>query len=73
MVPDILIANVAFLSSLPQEEQQIFLEAAEQSTAVQREEWRKAVDQARQQAQSMGRYVYLSAEGAFPAKGIAAA
>ncbi len=54
MVPDMLIANVRFLDSLSEEERKIFDEAASLCTEVERENWDKQVNEAINQAKSMG-------------------
>lgn len=51
MVPDMLIANQRFLDGLSAEERAIFDEAARRSTQVEREEWDKQVDEARETAE----------------------
>lgn len=52
MVPDIVIGNVAFMESLTEEEQAIFEEGYELINTVQREEWTKAVEAAKDKAQN---------------------
>lgn len=47
MVPDMLVANLKFLNSLSPEEYKIFKEAAALSTEVEREEWKKSIEEAR--------------------------
>lgn len=51
MVPDILIGNLKFLNNLSPEEREIFDEAAKISTQVQRQEWSKAVEDAKKEAE----------------------
>lgn len=51
MVPDIVIGNVAFMESLTREEQAIFEEGYQLINRVQREEWTKAVEAAKNRAQ----------------------
>lgn len=53
MVPDILIGNYAFLEELPEEERAIFEEGFELVNTVQREEWTKAVEEAKEYAQNV--------------------
>ena len=53
MVPDILIGNYAFLEEMSEEERAIFEEGFELVNAVQREEWTKAVEEAKEYAQNV--------------------
>lgn len=50
MVPDILIGNLAFVEGLPEDERAIFEEGFELVNSVQREEWTKAVENAKGRA-----------------------
>ena len=50
MVPDILIGNEAFLEGLTEEEQAVFTEGYELINQVQRKEWIKAVEHAKEKA-----------------------
>lgn len=50
MVPDIVIGNNAFLEELTAEEQAIFEEGFQRINSVQREEWTKAVEVAKEKA-----------------------
>lgn len=50
MIPDILIGNCAFLNELPEEEKEIFEEGFLLVNSVEREEWVKAVDAAKEKA-----------------------
>jgi tripartite ATP-independent transporter DctP family solute receptor len=50
MVPDILIGNLAFVEGLPEDERAIFEEGFELVNSVQREEWTKAVENAKEKA-----------------------
>ena len=52
MVPDILIGNYAFLEEMSEEERAIFEEGFELVNSVQREEWTKAVEEAKEYAQN---------------------
>ena len=52
MVPDILLGNYAFLEGLSEEERAIFDEGFELLNQVQREEWTKAVEAAKEKAQN---------------------
>lgn len=52
MVPDILIGNNAFLEELDDEEGEIFREGFELLNRVQREEWIRAVESAKERAQN---------------------
>lgn len=54
MVPDMLIANIKFLESLPEEERKVFDEAAEICNQVERESWAEQVEIAKETARSMG-------------------
>ena len=51
MVPDILIGNLAFIEGLSDEERRIFQEGYELVNRIQREEWVKAVESAKEKAQ----------------------
>lgn len=53
MVPDILIGNYVFLEELPEEERAIFEEGFDLVNKVQREEWTKAVEEAKEYAQNV--------------------
>lgn len=52
MVPDILIGNNAFLDGLPEEERAIFEEGFKLINTVQREEWGKSVEAAKEKAEN---------------------
>ena len=52
MEPDILLGNYAFLEGLSEEERAIFDEGFELLNQVQREEWTKAVEAAKEKAQN---------------------
>lgn len=52
MVPDMLIANLKFLESLPEEELEVFEEAARLSTEVEMREWDKQVEEAKEIAET---------------------
>ena len=52
MVPDILIGNLAFLEGLPEDERAVFEEGFALVNKVQREEWVKAVEVAKEKAQN---------------------
>jgi tripartite ATP-independent transporter DctP family solute receptor len=52
MVPDILIGNNAFVEGLPEEERAIFEEGFKLVNTVQREEWVKAVEKAKDKAEN---------------------
>lgn len=55
MIPDLMLANLRFLQSLPPEDLQIFQQAARISTDIELEEWETQVDEAKKFAQeSMG-------------------
>jgi tripartite ATP-independent transporter DctP family solute receptor len=63
MVPDMLIGNVKFLDSLSEEERKIFDEAAKECTRVEREEWEKQTEEAKQKAADMGvEFIYPDVE-----------
>lgn len=51
MVPDILIGNLAFIEELTDEERAIFEEGYELVNQIQREEWVKAVEAAKEKAE----------------------
>lgn len=50
MVPDILIGNLAFMEGLSEEDRSIFEEGFQLLNQVQREEWKKAVEAAKEKA-----------------------
>ena len=52
MVPDILIGNYKFLKELPEDERKIFEEGFKLVNTVEREEWTKAVEQAKDKAEN---------------------
>ena len=52
MIPDMLVANIKFLNSLPEDERKVFEEAALYSTEVEVEEWDRQVEEAKQIAQN---------------------
>ncbi|MEG0306767.1 MAG: TRAP transporter substrate-binding protein [Clostridium sp.] len=54
MVPDLLIGNLKFLNSLPEDERKVFDDAAIESTRVEREHWDTQVDKAIEDAKAMG-------------------
>lgn len=54
MVPDMLIANVKFLQELPEEEREIFYEAARLCTETEITEWNNQIEETKQTAQNMG-------------------
>lgn len=59
MVPDILIGNLAFLEELSEEELAIFEEGFELLNSVQREEWVKAVESAKDKAQNKQGVIFI--------------
>lgn len=52
MIPDMLIGNLKFLDSLPENERQIFNEAAALATQIELDEWDKQVEEAKNIAQN---------------------
>lgn len=52
MIPDILIGNCSFLDSLPEEEREIFEEGFKLVNTVERSEWDKAVEAAKDKAEN---------------------
>ena len=52
MIPDILIGNCAFLDEIPEEDRAIFEEGFALVNQVEREEWTKAVEAAKDKAQN---------------------
>lgn len=52
MVPDILIGNLAFIEELNEEERKIFEEGYKLVNKIQREEWIKAVEAAKEKAEN---------------------
>lgn len=65
MVPDMLVGNLNFLNSLTPEERQVFDEAAEICTQVEREAWDKEIENARKLAMDMGVKFSETDTGAF--------
>lgn len=59
MVPDILIGNNAFIEGLSEEERAVFEEGYLLVNRVQREEWVKAVDAAKEKAQNVQKVKFL--------------
>lgn len=59
MVPDILIGNNAFIRDMDPEERAVFEEGYELVNRVQREEWIKAVEAARQKAATQQKVQFL--------------
>lgn len=59
MVPDILIGNNAFIEDLPEEERAVFEEGFTLINQVQREEWVKAVEAAKEKAQNVQNVQFL--------------
>ncbi|MEG2290102.1 MAG: TRAP transporter substrate-binding protein [Clostridium sp.] len=63
MVPDLLIGNLKFLNSLPEDERKVFDDAAIESTRVEREHWDTQVDKAIEDAKAMGvEFIYPDVE-----------
>lgn len=54
MVPDFLVVNLNFYKSLSPDEKAVFDEAAKIANQVERVEWKKAIEQAKKQAEKMG-------------------
>lgn len=54
MVPDIVIANYTWLDQMPEDERKIFDEGFEVLSKTQRDEWKIAVDNAKEKATEMG-------------------
>ena len=52
MIPDILIGNSAFLDEMPEEDRKVFDEGFAIVNQVEREEWTKAVDAAKNKAEN---------------------
>lgn len=59
MVPDILIGNNAFIQGLPEEDRVVFEEGYRLINQIQRKEWIKAVDTAREKAASQQKVRFL--------------
>lgn len=59
MVPDILIGNNAFIQGLPEKDRVVFEEGYRLINQIQREEWIKAVDTAREKAASQQKVQFL--------------
>lgn len=59
MIPDILIGNCAFLNGLSKEERQIFEEGFQLINEVERKEWVKAVEAAKDKAENEQGVVFL--------------
>lgn len=54
IVPDMMIGNSRFLDELPQEEREIFNQAAKECTRVELSEWDKQIEDAKKEAEGMG-------------------
>lgn len=54
MVPDIVIANYSWLDQMPEDERKVFDEGFEVLSKTQRDEWKIAVDNAKEKATEMG-------------------
>ena len=54
MVPDIVIANYSWLDQMPEDERKVFDEGFEVLSKTQRDEWKIAVDNAKEKASEMG-------------------
>lgn len=68
MIPDILIGNIAFLDSLPADDRAVFEEGFALVNRVEREEWTKAVENAKKRGRGRaGRAVQLPGYRAVPA------
>ena len=59
MIPDILVANNKFLEEMPEEERAVFEEGFALVNQVEREEWVKAVEQARERAEKEQKVQFL--------------
>lgn len=59
MIPDILLGNCAFLDDLPEEEREIFEEGFKLVNEVEREEWVKAVEEAKDTAENKQGVTFL--------------
>ncbi len=59
MVPDILIGNNAFIQGLPEEDRVVFEDGYRLINQIQRKEWIKAVDTAREKAASQQKVRFL--------------
>ena len=59
MIPDILIGNCAFLDELPENEREIFEEGFKLINSVEREEWVKAVEAAKDKAENEQNVTFL--------------
>ncbi len=59
MIPDIFIGNCAFLDELPEEEREIFEKGFQVINRVQREEWVKAVEAAKDKAEKVQGVTFL--------------
>lgn len=59
MVPDILIGNDAFMEEMDEEERAVFEQGYELINSVQREEWVKAVENAKERAQTKQNVTFL--------------
>lgn len=64
MVPDIVIANIAFLEDLSEEDKAIFEEGFELINTVQREEWTKAVENAKKTAEEEKGVTFITVDTA---------
>ncbi|MCI8422016.1 MAG: TRAP transporter substrate-binding protein [Lawsonibacter sp.] len=59
MIPDILIGNCDFLDSLSEEERAVFEEGFQLVNSVERQEWDKAVDAAKERAENQQGVTFL--------------
>lgn len=59
MIPDILVANNKFLEEMPEEDRAVFKEGFALVNQVQREEWVKAVEQAKERAEKEQKVQFL--------------
>lgn len=59
MIPDILIGNCAFMDALPEDEREIFENGFRLINSVEREEWVKAVETAKEKAEERQGVLFL--------------
>lgn len=62
MIPDIVLANVRFLDSLPEADRKIFMDGFKYSTEVELVEWDKQVEEAKKYAQEEQKVTFLNVD-----------
>ena len=62
MIPDIVLANVRFLESLPEEDLKVFMDGFKKSNEVELVEWEKQVEEAKKYAQEEQKVTFLNVD-----------